>query len=188
MPDLPRVEAAGHDRAPRLGRAQADSAKLLIVADSLLLVAACTGGAKTSDQAGPSASPSGSAPTASAGPDVSALRNFTAPRNYQAVAPPVRIALPKIGIDSALQHLGQSCPVILRHVDSKNGAATFYRLRELRQGDQVLVRRADDVYYPTLQPVLRLVTRGGIFDRRVGHYRSNLIAYANACGLTPSAA
>jgi hypothetical protein len=90
--------------------------------------------------------------------------------------------------------------VILGHVDSKSGPAVFYRLRELRPGDVVEVVRAggsrarftverleqvdklrfptDDVYYPTLTPMLRLVTCGGAFDPASGHYRSNVIVYA----------
>jgi sortase (surface protein transpeptidase) len=90
--------------------------------------------------------------------------------------------------------------VILGHVDSKHAPAVFYRLRELRRGDEVLVRRADgstlrfvvqrtqqypkarfptdDVYYPTLAPELRLVTCGGVFDNNWGHYLSNVIVFA----------
>jgi Sortase domain len=76
----------------------------------------------------------------------------------------------------------------------------FFRLRELRPGDEVTVVRADgsavhftvdrteqypkrrfptdDVYYPTLTPQLRLVTCGGAFDHAWGHYRSNVIVFA----------
>jgi Sortase domain len=90
--------------------------------------------------------------------------------------------------------------VILGHVDSKIGPAVFYRVRQLRRGDQIKVVRADgsvvrfsvdrveqypksrfptaDVYYPTLTPRLRLVTCGGSFDPVWGHYRSNVIAFA----------
>jgi hypothetical protein len=90
--------------------------------------------------------------------------------------------------------------VILGHVDSKRGPAVFYRLRELRPGDLVEVVRADgsrarfavqrveeypkarfptaDVYYPTLTPMLRLVTCGGAFDHKVGHYVDNVIVFA----------
>ena len=78
----------------------------------------------------------------------------------------------------------------------------FYRLRELRAGDQLTVTRADgsavrfvvrrtrqydkqqfptdEVYYPTLRPTLRLVTCGGQFDPAAGHYKSNLIVFATA--------
>ena len=90
--------------------------------------------------------------------------------------------------------------VILGHVDSRSGPAVFYRLRELRRGDLVEVARADgstvrftvqrvqeypkarfptaDVYYPTLTPMLRLVTCGGAFDRNVRHYLDNVIVFA----------
>jgi hypothetical protein len=90
--------------------------------------------------------------------------------------------------------------VILGHVDSERGPAVFYRLRELRPGDEIVVTRADrsrvrfvvqrteqydklrfptdDVYYPTLTSTLRLVTCGGVFDHSTGHYRSNIIVFA----------
>jgi sortase (surface protein transpeptidase) len=90
--------------------------------------------------------------------------------------------------------------VILGHVDSKRGPAVFFRLRELRPGDEIRVGRADgssvrftvqrteqygkqrfptdEVYYPTLTPALRLVTCGGEFDATAGHYRSNVIVFA----------
>jgi len=91
--------------------------------------------------------------------------------------------------------------VIMGHVDSKaTGPAVFYRLRELRPGDQIQVTRTDrsvvrfavertaqypkanfptdEVYYPTLQSQLVLITCGGTFDDTVHHYRSNLIVFA----------
>jgi sortase family protein len=90
--------------------------------------------------------------------------------------------------------------VVLGHVDSRTGPAVFYRLDELRPGDRVEVVRADgsravfrvdrtevyaktrfptaEVYYPTLTPMLRLVTCGGPFDTASGHYRDNLIVFA----------
>jgi sortase (surface protein transpeptidase) len=91
--------------------------------------------------------------------------------------------------------------VIMGHVDSKaSGPAVFYRLRELRPGDQIQVTRADgsvvrfavdrtaqypkanfptdEVYYPTLQSELRLITCGGSFDNVARHYRSNIIVFA----------
>jgi sortase (surface protein transpeptidase) len=90
--------------------------------------------------------------------------------------------------------------VVLGHVDSRSGPAVFYRLDELGRGDRVEVVRADgsrarftvdrteryekdrfptaDVYYPTLTPMLRLVTCGGPFDLASGHYRDNVIVFA----------
>ena len=94
--------------------------------------------------------------------------------------------------------------VILGHVDSTSGPAVFYRLRELRPGDRVEVVRAGgsrvtftvqrverypkrrfptaEVYYPTLEPMLRLVTCGGAFDRSTGHYTDNVIVFASLGG------
>jgi len=92
--------------------------------------------------------------------------------------------------------------VLLGHVDSENGPAVFFHLGQLRPGDPVLVDRADgsvaaftvtrserypkaafpsdEVYLPTLSPELRLITCGGVFDRRTGHYRDNVIVFASA--------
>jgi sortase (surface protein transpeptidase) len=94
--------------------------------------------------------------------------------------------------------------VILGHVDSTSGPAVFYRLRELRRGDRVEVVRAggsrvtftvqrveqypkrrfptSEVYYPTLEPMLRLVTCGGAFDRSTHHYIDNVIVFASLGG------
>jgi hypothetical protein len=97
--------------------------------------------------------------------------------------------------------------IIVAHVDSKSGPAVFARLRDLRPGDEVTVTRADGsdvgfvidrleshpknafptaaVYVPTPGATLRLITCGGSFDRRAGHYRDNLIAFAHYTTLTP---
>jgi sortase (surface protein transpeptidase) len=160
---------------------------------------------------------------------VDAARGFRSARGYRATPVPVRIDIPSIGVSSALDRLGRApdgtvetpplsrggvagwyepgprpgdpgSAVILGHVDSTRGPAVFYRLRELRRGDEVRVGRADgstvrfvvqrteqtlkrrfptdDVYYPTWRPGLRLVTCGGVFDASWGHYLSNIIVYA----------
>jgi hypothetical protein len=98
---------------------------------------------------------------------------------------------------------GQPGPaVLLGHVDSRSRPAVFYDLRRLKPGDLVLVDRADRttarfrvtgveqyrktrfpsdlVYFPTLEPSLRLVTCGGSFDATSGHYRDNVIVLATA--------
>jgi Sortase domain len=89
---------------------------------------------------------------------------------------------------------------MLGHVDSKAGPGVFWALRRLAPGDEVLVDRADGttigfrvqrtehiaktafptdlVYAPTLEPALRLVTCGGVFDRSKGSYVDNVIVYA----------
>jgi sortase (surface protein transpeptidase) len=96
--------------------------------------------------------------------------------------------------------------IIVAHVDSKSGPAVFARLRDLKPGDEVTVTRADRsgvifvidrleshpknafptgaVYDPTPGATLRLITCGGSFDRRAGHYRDNVIAFAHYKSLT----
>lgn len=91
--------------------------------------------------------------------------------------------------------------VIAGHVDSRTGPAVFYRLRDLRAGDVVEVEQRDGdvvrfavssvqkyakdafptakVYGPVPGPALRLITCGGVFDRSTGHYRDNIVVYAN---------
>jgi sortase (surface protein transpeptidase) len=94
---------------------------------------------------------------------------------------------------------GQVGPaVIMGHV-RWNAPAVFSRLHTLQQGDEILVDRADGttarfvvtgqgkykkatfpsdlVYYPTLDPELRLVTCGGL-DGATGEYTENLVVFA----------
>src|SRR3954452_8320622 len=90
--------------------------------------------------------------------------------------------------------------VIAGHVDSFRGPAGFFRLDELAAGDEVLVGRADgttarftvtrvarypktafptaEVYGPTPDPQLRLITCGGAFDRGARSYVDNVVVYA----------
>ncbi|XVU24102.1 class F sortase [Actinoplanes sp. CA-054009] len=91
--------------------------------------------------------------------------------------------------------------VIAGHVDSKAGPAVFYRLRELKAGDRIDVVRGGrivrftvtssrwypksdfptgEVYGPTPDRQLRLITCGGVFDRSLRSYRDNLVVYAVA--------
>ena len=95
---------------------------------------------------------------------------------------------------------GQVGPaVILGHV-RWNAPAVFSRLDTLQRGDEILVDRADGttarfvvtrqgtyrkvafpsdlVYYPTLDPELRLVTCGGPYDRATGHYSEDFVVFA----------
>jgi sortase (surface protein transpeptidase) len=158
-------------------------------------------------------------------PDVARFRSA---RHYTITGRPVAIRIPSIGVTSSLQALGRNpdgtvevphdwdvagwyeksarpgAPgpaIVLGHVDSRLGPAVFYRLSELRRGDEVLVKQrggkeiafvverveqhdkeafpTDAVYLPTLQPTLRLVTCGGTFDHSIGHYRDNIIVFAH---------
>ena len=143
------------------------------------------------------------------------------------VAAPVSLTIPLIGVTTKLITLGLASDgslqvppttsvagwytgsprpgsigsaVIVGHIDSVNGPGVFYRLSELRKGDQVYVRRADGtlvkflvttvqkylkdqfptqtVYGPTPDAELRLITCGGTFDPATGHYVSNIVVYA----------
>jgi sortase (surface protein transpeptidase) len=90
--------------------------------------------------------------------------------------------------------------VIAGHIDSTSGPAVFYRLRELRRGNLIRIRRADGsvvrfrveglerwpkaafptrrVFGKTRVAALRLVTCSGNFDPSTGHYVDNTIVYA----------
>ena len=192
----------------------------------LVLAAGCGGSGPEGRYAGVSSTVATRAPDRP-GKGAEAARGFRSVRDYRKTAVPVRVGIPKIGIASSLDRLGRASDgtvqeprrwevagwyaagtrpgdpgsaVILGHVDSKRGPAVFFRLRELRRGDEIEVGRADGssvrfvvqrteqypkdrfptdaVYYPTLTPALRLVTCGGEFDATAGRYRSNLIVFA----------
>lgn len=90
--------------------------------------------------------------------------------------------------------------VIAGHVDLK-GPGVFYRLRTMKPGDRVTVTRADGSkpvfrvtrvaqfekdQFPTQQVYgnishagLRLITCGGSFNTRTGHYEDNLVVFAD---------
>jgi hypothetical protein len=146
-------------------------------------------------------------------------------------AGPVRVVIPAIGVATPLVRLGLEADgtmavpgdfgragwfaegpapgevgpaVIAGHVDSRTGPAVFFRLRELRAGDAVLVDRADGtrlrfviersasfpkagfptaaVFGPVPSAALRLVTCTGDFDRARGSYRDNLVVFARLAG------
>ncbi|WP_181774399.1 class F sortase [Amycolatopsis pittospori] len=91
--------------------------------------------------------------------------------------------------------------VIAAHVDSRTGPAPFFRLRDLRAGDEIRVARSDGregvfwvdsvqrypkddfptqaVYGPTPGSALRLITCGGSFDAAKRSYRDNVVVYAS---------
>ncbi|HVM14534.1 MAG TPA: class F sortase [Egibacteraceae bacterium] len=143
---------------------------------------------------------------------------------------PVTIDVPAIGVHSVLQQVGLTpehtmevptgphyndaawyrhsptpgAPgpaVIVGHVDSAaEGPSVFFDLEDLRQGDEVLVTRADGlvavfrvdavdrypkddfptalVYGDTDRAVLRLITCGGVFDPSARHYLDNVVVFA----------
>ena len=103
---------------------------------------------------------------------------------------------------------GQFGPaVIAGHVDSHRGPAVFYRLGALKAGATVSVGRRDGTTarfvvdkvaaYPkaqfpttavygntTSRAELRLITCGGSFDDRSGHYVDNVVAFAHLVSAT----
>lgn len=139
---------------------------------------------------------------------------------------PVSIDIPSIGVHTTLQDLGldtdgaleppadltqagwytgspvpgQDGPsVIAGHVDSFQGPAVFFELKQLKPGDAVTVGLSSgrqvafsvmlvqeypkdafptaDVYGARPDPELRLITCGGGFA--AGHYLDNIVVYAN---------
>ncbi len=158
----------------------------------------------------------------------SAVNKKTAPS-----APPLEVLVPRIGVRSRLVGLrlnldgtvqvpdnygvagwyrdgpapgDPGAALILGHVDSTTGPGIFFRLRELRKGDSVLVRRADGttarfvvdrlveypktrfpaakVYAGTARPELRLITCSGDFAQ--GHYLDNLVVFARQVAAAPA--
>lgn len=96
---------------------------------------------------------------------------------------------------------GEAGPaVLLGHKDTTTRSAVFSRLPELRNGDTIEVKRQDGitavftvggieqadkktfpterVYGPRDNAQLHLITCGGIYNRRTGHYTDNVIVYA----------
>ena len=97
---------------------------------------------------------------------------------------------------------GASGPaVIVGHVDTKSGPDVFYHLKDLEPGDEVYVYGEDRdtvtftidskeqqlkselptgrIWSDIQEPVIRLITCGGDFDRSSGHYLSNVIVYGH---------
>jgi sortase (surface protein transpeptidase) len=94
--------------------------------------------------------------------------------------------------------------VIAGHVDSRLGPGIFFWLRTLRPGDRVYVGRSDGtmavftvtavqkyakdqfptaaVYGSVPDAELRLITCGGVFDRALGSYLSNVVVFARLGG------
>jgi sortase (surface protein transpeptidase) len=149
-------------------------------------------------------------------------------RSATQVARPVALTIPAIGVRTPLERLGRTpqgtlqvpvstteagwytgsprpgdigSSIIAGHIDSAQGPGVFFRLRLLRPGDLLYVRRSDRtlvvfrvyaermypksgfpagrVYGPTPDAELHLITCGGAFDQATGSYLSNVVVYAN---------
>jgi LPXTG-site transpeptidase (sortase) family protein len=147
-----------------------------------------------------------------------------------AASTPTTVTVPSIGATSSLMDLGQNSDgslavppltnpmqagwydksptpgeigpaVILGHINGDGKAGIFYKLKDVKAGDQVMVARkdgqtavftvshidtvpkaafpADQVYGDTPDSELRLITCGGVFDPAARSYEANVIVYAN---------
>jgi hypothetical protein len=147
-----------------------------------------------------------------------------------AASPPTTVSVPSIGATSSLMDLGQNSDgslavpplsnpmqagwydksptpgeigpsVILGHINGDGKPGIFYKLKDVKAGDQVMVARkdgqtavftvshidtvpkaafpADQVYGDTPDSELRLITCGGVFDPAARSYEANVIVYAN---------
>jgi LPXTG-site transpeptidase (sortase) family protein len=96
--------------------------------------------------------------------------------------------------------------VIAGHVDMK-GPGVFYKLHSVKPGDQIMVTRADGskpvfrvtqvqqyqkdsfptklVYGNLDHAGLRLITCGGTFNKKSGHYEDDLVVFADLMAPTP---
>jgi Sortase domain len=150
------------------------------------------------------------------------------PRARGPVSRPVALAIPAIGVRTRLIKLGRTAQgtlqvptstsvagwytggprpgeigssIIAGHIDSYLGPGVFFRLRLLRPGNLVYVRRANGtlavfrvyaehmyakahfptqrVYGPEPDAELHLITCGGVFDSATGHYLSNVVVYSS---------
>lgn len=186
-----------------------------------MLLSGCGG-----DDGGGSSEPPASAPSATASAETTAAA-ASAPLTH---SEPTKITIQRIGVSAPVGQVGLrpdgrveepplSRPnlvgwykegvtpgevgpsVLLGHVDAKGQQAVFYRLKELKAGDQIQVARKDGstatFAVEQIQRVdknafphkkvfgdqldhssLRLVTCGGAFDPKSGHYKDNVIVYA----------
>ncbi|WP_290057300.1 class F sortase [Amycolatopsis solani] len=185
--------------------------RLLIVLLSLLLAAACGTPA-------PSASPASSASPGNEAPVAGVTRSLPTALDVPAIA--ARSSLVSLGlnpdrtvevppVDQPLQAgwyeygptPGEAGPaVILGHIDGAHRKGIFWRLHELKPGEEVHVDREDGgrltfavtkveqiakkefpteaVYGNTTDPELRLITCGGRYDAANRNYLDNVIVYA----------
>jgi sortase (surface protein transpeptidase) len=222
MPGDPAKRHGRHISPIRVVRRPAAAAALI---GGLLVAGASAAGLAVAGQTGHPAVPVGK-PTLI---PVPLGRQAPVPQpSPQQVAEPVRLIVPSIGVRTGLVHLGLTpsgalqvpattavagwytgsarpgavgAAVIAGHLDALSGPGVVVRLRLLRPGDRVYVRRADGslavfevtavhsylktrfptaaVYGPVADAELRLITCGGTFDYATGHYLSNVIVYAD---------
>ena len=159
------------------------------------------------------------------------IRHCKHPSGGLAKGAPCRVVIPAIGVDAVVIKLGLrsngtlevptiysqtgwwsggpkpgelGSTVIVGNVDSRNGPAVFYKLKQLKAGDTVTVARvkarpvryviedigewqksnfpSEIVYGASPLSEIRLITCGGAFNRSTGHYENNIIAFGRLIG------
>lgn len=85
--------------------------------------------------------------------------------------------------------------VILGHVDGRGQEGIFYDLKNIKNGDEIHIDDklfivydklkvskqtfpTNHVYGNTEEPEIRLITCGGVFDQKSGHYTDNWVVFA----------
>jgi hypothetical protein len=211
----------------RVIRHRSGARRLLIALAVVIVAGLLTAGAVTiRDRANGGDRPGGPVAASGSAPDGPLVVETVEASEVAQLPPPSRVRIPAIGVDAAMESLdvdqagvlkspidyakpgwyaggiapGEVGPaVIAGHVDSTRGPAVFYRLRDLKPGDQIEVARGDQwvkfrvvaserypknqfpterVYRPTPVPELRLITCGGTFDRSRRSYADNIVVYA----------
>ena len=219
----PQGDPGGGHRGPRARLVRRPVATAAVLAGLLAIAGGAAGLARVSGHPGDAARPLARSSPAPRG-------IFAAPpqaRSAKRVARPVALTIPAIGVRTPLERLGRTprgtlqvpasttvagwytgsprpgeigSSIIAGHIDSTLGPGVFFRLRLLRPGDLVYVRRADgslavfrvyaehmyaktrfpteQVYGPVPDAELHLITCGGVFDAATGSYLSNVVVYA----------
>lgn len=222
--------APDHDRprTPLLGRRRF----LALGAGALLAACTGTDTEPVADETAapstpaPSAAPSpASTPTPAPSPfDITAMpEGVDVPTGIV----PTRVRIPAIGVDCVCTDVtltadevevpdfgvagwwvqtrkpGEIGPAVIGgHVDTKSGPDVFFRLEELRPGDEITVsddtgdersfvvqadpiqvdkyERPPEVFgFGEARPELRLITCGGDFNPAIGHYTDNIVVFAH---------
>ncbi|GDY32080.1 class F sortase [Gandjariella thermophila] len=184
-----------------------------LLVSSAALLAGCGGAGTTAPAAAPPASSAAAASDAPASAKVRPVQvripRIDAQSSLIAVAvnPDGSMQVPSVDkpMQAAWYRLGPvpgdpGPAIILGHVDGNHQPGIFYRLHELKPGDEVFVTNSDGkqlrfvvdhrdqvpkeqfpndaVYGNTPDPQLRLITCGGAFDGAVHSYKDNIIVYA----------
>jgi len=222
-PAAPPPGADGGHRGSRARLVRRPVATAAVLAGLLAIVGGAVGLTRLSGHPGDAARPLAKSSPAPHG-------IFAAPpqaRSAKPAARPVALTIPAIGVRTALERLGRTpqgtlqvpvsttvagwytasprpgeigSSVIVGHIDSTLGPGVFFRLRLLRPGDLVYVRRAggtlavfrvyaehmyakarfptEQVYGPVPDAELHLITCGGVFDSATSSYLSNVVVYA----------